>query len=594
MKKTSQAIWQKWLSKDRWFKHLSGLAVGLIGLSLVSAGFTGWWYKDKVWPQVQAGQVNLSGLTIDQAEKVLEDYYWSLGLDGRIDLVLDDGGNLGFATGQVDLKYDSVAGAEAAFGVGRGGDLIERVGALWQVLINGVVIDHPASWSEELFDEQIDLVAQEVNQEGVEAQIELVGDVLEVYPGLDGWVVDTDKLKEDLTQKFRTGRLDFVELPTTFEQFAINDRQAAEAKLRALMLLEAEVEVAFEDDFDGNQWLLEAETLVGFVDPRGGYNESLVADFVESLAIGVNREAVDASFKFEDGRVIEFAPSKDGVVVDESASALRLLESLGQLEEATGEAKVELVAKRIGPGLETPDVTDLGIETLIGRGSSAYKGSIPGRVHNVALTATRLHGILVPPGEVFSFNGTIGDVSRATGYKTAYVIQNGRTVLGDGGGVCQDSTTLFRAVLDAGLPIIERKGHSYRVGYYEQNSEPGFDATVYSPTVDLKFKNDTSAHILIQAIADTANSGLVIELYGADDGRVAEIENYQIWDRVPAPPPLYQDDPTLAPGVIKQVDWAASGVKTKFDYVVTKNGEEIRETFYTNYRPWQAVYLRGI
>ena len=214
--------------------------------------------------------------------------------------------------------------------------------------------------------------------------------------------------------------------------------------------------------------------------------------------------------------------------------------------------------------------------------------------HNVALTAAKLNGILLAPGETFSFNQTIGDVSAETGFQQAYIIKEGRTVLGDGGGVCQDSTTMFRAALDAGLEIVQRNAHAYRVSYYEQNSPAGIDATVYSPSPDFKFKNDTPAHILIQTTVNTGANYLKIEVYGTSDGRVSTISNARLWDQVPPPPALYQDDPSLPNGQVKQIDWEAWGAKAAFDWKVVRGSETLHEkTFYSNYRPWQAVYLRG-
>jgi vancomycin resistance protein YoaR len=148
--------------------------------------------------------------------------------------------------------------------------------------------------------------------------------------------------------------------------------------------------------------------------------------------------------------------------------------------------------------------------------------------------------------------------------------------------------------LAAGLPVIERRAHAYRVTYYEQNSPPGFDATVYSPTTDFKFINDTPAYILIQAKADNQASTLEVELWGTNDGRVATTTKPIITDQSPPPPDLYQDDPTLRAGQIKQVDWKAFGAKVKFDYHVERHGEVLtHKTFSSNYRPWQAVFLRG-
>ena len=236
----------------------------------------------------------------------------------------------------------------------------------------------------------------------------------------------------------------------------------------------------------------------------------------------------------------------------------------------------------------------MGIKELIGKGESTFHGSIASREHNVALTAAKLNGVLVAPGDVFSFNQTVGDISAATGFQAAYIIKDGRTILGDGGGVCQGSTTLFRAVLDAGLPILERQAHAYRVSYYEQNAKPGFDATVYDPTADLKFKNDTPGHILIQTKVDLVKNYLRIEFYGTGDGRKVSIGNIRLWNQTPPPPDIYQDDPSLPAGTVKQVDWKAWGAKAAFDWKVVRNGEVLQEkTFFSNYRPWQAVYLKG-
>jgi vancomycin resistance protein YoaR len=246
------------------------------------------------------------------------------------------------------------------------------------------------------------------------------------------------------------------------------------------------------------------------------------------------------------------------------------------------------------PKISTDKVNNLGIRELIGTGTSLFQHSIPGRIYNVTLASSRLNGILVAPGEVFSFNNALGDVSAFTGYKQAYVIQNGRTVLGDGGGVCQVSTTLFRSVLNAGLPVIERTAHAYRVGYYEEDSSPGLDATVFSPSPDLKFKNDTKNYILIQTVVDPDTLRLTFYLYGTKDGRQVTISTPAVSNQTPPPPDLYQDDPTLPVGEIKQVDFSAWGANVYFTRQVVKNGKTIiSETFNSNYRPWQAIYLRG-
>lgn len=326
------------------------------------------------------------------------------------------------------------------------------------------------------------------------------------------------------------------------------------------------------------------------------WNKEIVLNTIYALKEKINIPSQNALFQFSGGKVLSFKPSKNGQAVNEK----ELLKSIevSMLKIASGSVTtltIPIPVEETFPVSSTTDVNTFGIKERIGRGYSQFGGSIPGRIHNVALAAAKLNGVLIKPGDTFSFNQTLGDISAATGYQSAYIIKDGRTVMGDGGGVCQVSTTLFRAALNAGLSIVERHEHSYRVHYYEDGGfKAGLDATVFDPTDDLKFKNDTPNHILIQSFTDTDNLTLTFELYGTSDGRKAEILNHNVWGSTPPPPDLYQDDPTLPKGVVKQVDFAAWGAKASFQYRVTRNGETIiSQTFNSNYRPWQAVYLRG-
>lgn len=324
------------------------------------------------------------------------------------------------------------------------------------------------------------------------------------------------------------------------------------------------------------------------------YDEQKLNATIAPLQKTLEVRPVDAVFTMEKGRVKEFKLSKDGQMLDMPQLKEALYEKMQTVSTAIDPQTITI---RIPIKVVTPTIAtdkNMGIIELIGRGTSSFTGSIENRAFNINLAASRIHGALIAPGETFSFNKTVGDISTVTGYKQAYVIQNGKTVQGDGGGVCQVSTTLFRAVLNAGLPIIERNPHAYRVGYYEQNSPPGIDAAIYTPTVDLKFKNDTGASILIQAYPDLVNYKLVFELFGTRDGRQVTMTKPVILKETPAPEPLYQDDPNLPKGQVKQVDFAAAGANVYFTRTVTKNGKTLlNDKFVSNYRPWQAIYMRG-
>lgn len=330
--------------------------------------------------------------------------------------------------------------------------------------------------------------------------------------------------------------------------------------------------------------------------PSYSFSEDVLRKALLSIEKKVTVEPVDAQFYFQNGRVIAFRLSSDGEKLDweELLETLQKTAGLIGLEKISDTIIIPIPVKNIKPKVTTEDVNNLGIRELIGSGKSTFVGSIPNRVHNVTLAASRINGSLIGPGETFSFNKALGDVSKFTGYKEAYIIKEGKTILGDGGGVCQVSTTLFRAILNSGLSILERHSHSYRVGYYEQDMGPGFDATVYDPSFDLKFKNDTQHAILIQASIDPVSLKLQFDLYGTSDGRSSTISKQTITNEQPAPPDLYQDDPTLPQGIVKQVDFKAVGADVVFSRKVERNGAVlISDNFRSHYNSWQAVYLRG-
>ena len=319
------------------------------------------------------------------------------------------------------------------------------------------------------------------------------------------------------------------------------------------------------------------------------FNQDSLGNTITSIAKDIDIVPQNAKFTMVDNKVQSFLPELNGLKVNEEELKKEIIFAINN-----GNTTIDIPVEPDIPSIKTTDVNNLGINELIGSGASHFAGSIGSRIYNINLAASRLNNTLIAPDEIFSFDQTVGDISALNGYQQAYVIENGKTVLGDGGGVCQVSTTMFRAAMNSGLPIVERHAHAYRVHYYEEDANPGLDATIYSPTVDFKFKNDTGKFILIQTQIDLINLSLTFNLYGTKDGRTSNITKPVLWGYSPAPTPLYTDDPTLPVGIVKQIDFAASGIKSQFEYTVTKNGEVINhQTFYSNFEPWQAKFLRG-
>lgn len=332
------------------------------------------------------------------------------------------------------------------------------------------------------------------------------------------------------------------------------------------------------------------------INPEFVYDQEKLKKIIDLVSSEVNVPAQEALFDFKEGKVISFRVSSDGLVVDEEKVLSLVINNFTDEDLSKREMVFDLPTQVVTPKIQASETNKLGIVELLGEGGSSFKDSIPSRVSNIRVASSRLHGIVVPPGEIFSFGKEVGDISDKTGYEKAYVIKDNKTLLEDGGGVCQVSTTMFRAVLNAGLPIIERQAHYYRVGFYEQGGfPPGLDATVYPPSPDFKFKNDTENHVLIQSVFDSQKKKLYFLLYGTTDGRKTEISKPVIHSQTPPPADVYTDDPNLPAGVVKRFDVAHWGAKVSFIRKVFNADGSLKEekTFWSNYNPWPAVYLRG-
>ena len=554
-------------------------------------------YLGKVYPKVTSAGVDLSNKSLPSAEVLLQEVTTQAFLHQPAITLAYEGNEWNILKANIQFSYNTHDTAQAAFLVGRNGKVGPDLVAKWQAWFSEVEIPIGYSFNEKLLEDRIASIAAELGVPPIPPSLEVLdkpdsnGLRVQVHEGESGHRLQVDVLRKMITDRLLSVSDEPIVLPVETVVVDISPEDVKATSQRTEKLVKRKLSLVTDEQ----NWSVSGQDLINLVSFKGGFDVEKISSYVDSLATSIDRAPQNAAFQYVDGKVREFRPAKDGLRLQRAVVVKDMLEALAKLEVGEDEiVNVNLAMERAEPDITLAEVNNLGIKELLGRGTSTYKGSIAGRVYNVGLSAERINGALVPPGETFSFNAAVGEISGATGYQPAYVIRSGATVLDDGGGVCQTSSTLFRAALYAGLPIVERKAHSYRVGYYEQNAKAGLDATVFAPTADLKFLNDTPGHILIQTNANSATKTLVIEIYGSSDGRSAEITNQRVWDVVPAPPPRYQDDPSLGFGQVKQVDWAAAGAKAKFDYIVRRNGEVIiNKTFLSVYRPWQAVYLRG-
>lgn len=252
-------------------------------------------------------------------------------------------------------------------------------------------------------------------------------------------------------------------------------------------------------------------------------NTEEIKAYAEDLARKVNRDPSDAKFKVENGIVGTFEEAKYGI-------DLKIDDSVKQLSEAItqGKQEVTLAFDKKESATNYGDMNNLGISALLGEGTSDFKGSTGNRVHNIKVATQRYDGILIKPGEEFSFVKYLGEVDGEHGYLPELVIKKNITEPEFGGGICQVSSTAFRAAIYSGLKITARRNHAYPVAYY---APQGMDATVYVPNPDLKFLNNTPGYILIQT--KIVGTKLTFSFYGTDDGRSTKVDGPKVIERQP-------------------------------------------------------------
>lgn len=545
-------------------------------------------FLDKIYPNISVNEVNVGNKKIKEAIPILKQNF---SYNPPPLIITSENFIYTLNSSQIDAIVDFEKTANKAYQIGRQSNIFDNYLTRITLLKDKSKIPLTVTYDSQKLDSLIASISASLEEPLIPPEILIKNNIASVDIGKSGKIIDKNELKNNIYSSYINW--DFQNIPINLKDNSIQvtQGQVAEIEKTANALFGKTMTLEYEQDY----WQLSDIEMINFLSVKNNFNEEKIASWSAQLADTINREPENALFDWDGTRVKEFKPAKDGLTLDKNktiASIITGIEFLANNDQK--EYRLGLTVATTAPNITNSQVNDLGIKERIGIGESWFYHSIPGRIHNIVLASSKMHGVLIPPGATFSLLNTVGDIDRAHGYETAYIIQNGRTVLGDGGGVCQTSTTMFRAALNAGLEITERHPHAYRVSYYEINSELGVDASIFSPTADLKFVNDTPAHILVQVTVDEENLYMKYELYGTSDGRKVEISKSRIWNQAPPPPDLYQDDPTLPVGQVRQIDWSAWGANTAFDWKVIRDGQTLHEkTWYSVYRPWQAIFLKG-
>lgn len=602
------------------------LSVLVLLLCLLFLGY-GFYFRNKTFPNVFLSDLKVSNNNMDSLAVVVARKIQNFESEPVV-FIVNDGQNseeIETTYENLGIKLDNVKSANLLYKQGRSENFFFNLAFRIRSLFVKTVVEPVYTLDASRFASTLDSLLAKHTKSAADATVVFEGSI-KIAPEQAGRVYNRELLTETIRNRVGAFSILPVEVNFVDVQPQVKSTNATKALEKVKTLNNQRISLKH----DRETWLLVGENLLSVLRfrPEASLGENLpsvflnepvvfssvnligafesdldvtldedyLEKFVGDIATAVDVDTVDATLKFDGQKVSQFTPAKDGQKLDEGLTKKLILEkiSVGNIS-GEGVIVINLPVALTKARIANEEINSMGIVELIGKGVSYFAGSIPNRVYNVTLGSSRVNGTIVKPGESFSFNRAVGEVSGASGYKPAYVISSGRTVLDDGGGICQVSTTVFRAALNAGLPIVARTAHAYRVGYYEQHGyKAGLDATVWAPAVDLVFKNDTNHSILVQAVVDPLNVRLEVDIYGTGDGRRVELSEPVISNVKPAPEAKYQDDPTLPKGTVKQVDFAAGGATSVFTRKVSKGTQVIiDDVFKSNYRPWQAVYLVG-
>ncbi len=578
------------------FGFLALVLVWTLGFQILFAG--------RIFPGVSVAGVDLSGLTPTEAAVKLNR---SLSYPSNGKIVLRDGERIWLVTPvQLGMAFDASASAQAAYKLGRSKGLFASLDGQLRARSEGAEVAPVILFDQRVAYQYLQVLAKEVNQPVVEASLNVVGTSVESLPGQAGRLLDVDGTLVFLTAQMQSFRDGEVPLVVREQQPNILDVSAQAQVAQRILSQPLRLYVPNASGEDPGPWNYDVLVLANMLAVRpvesGDRVEIQVAldpnqlrELLLGIATRVDRKSENARFYFDDDtrQLVLIQNAKIGRTVDIKASIEAINNALIQ-----GEHNIPLAVVESQPAVaDSAAGTDLGITTLVSSETSYFYGSSSERIQNIQAAAERFHGLLIAPGETFSMGDAMGDVSLDNGFAEALIIYGGRTIKGVGGGVCQVSTTFFRAVFFGGYPVVERIPHAYRVSYYEQTASgavdtnlAGLDATVYFPLVDFQFTNDSPYWILMETYVNVAGRSLTWKLYSTSDGRTVTWETTGPLNVVPAPKPLFEVNDELKKDQIEQVDYPANGADVVVTRSVWKNGAiYFSDQFKTNYEPWQAV-----
>jgi vancomycin resistance protein YoaR len=556
----------------------------------------------RIYPNINVRGVAVGGLTPAEARDTLERHYGAF-LYAPVELRYS-GQSWRPSAEELGLRLELDEALAAAFAYGRGDTRVNNLRVAAAVWEQGVDLPLRAVIDQAAMQRALLAVAAEVEAAPVDADIRLDGARIVVTPEVWGTQVLVDETLSDMTAAVQSLQRLPVELRTRELPPRLRDSTVVAVAQELNLMLGGPIvlEGSTGGCAQGCAWQLTPEQIAGWISVR----RTTTADGQPTFAVSVDQSAIRAALlpvastvrqegslprvAWNGGSLRIIAPGDPGQGLDAD-------QALAQVSMALygGPRQITLPMEPIPPPVTEANLASLGITDQVGLGVSSFANSEAYRITNIQAGTRRMDGVLIPPGASFSFNEHLGDVNAENGFVEGYAIIDNRTQKEWGGGLCQVSTTVFRAAFFGGLPIAERHEHAFRIGWYEELGEPpGLDAAIFTPYNDMRFTNDTGGWLLVQGYVDLTRQRLTVALYGTPTGRSVSYE-HRVIERTPAPTkPVYVDDPERPRGYFRQSDTARGGITVVVERTVTLGGQVLaQDAFPTEFQPWPDIFVRG-
>lgn len=612
-----KALYDMFLKLPVWQRFVIGLPMTAVVLTCFAVGVDFIASIGRIHPGLYVSGVYVGGLKVDAAASRISKEL-NQQLSNPVTVVFDDI-EIKVTADELAAKVDGSQAADMAYSVGRTGSLQDILRNRVDLWFGGIELMAPITVDESRTASVLERIAKMVDRPAQNASVVIEGTSARLERAKPGVVVRKEILRDDLLRALVSNERR-VEISVDHIPASITDEDTLDALRDTRLMLAGDVAVIFE----GRKWQFGKDRIAKWIAFRtvplqessgsvaasgaelgGPKSETTQTPFTRLTSLerrvceayidparlsptikpmigDVGRPAKNATFKVQ-GKNVAIIPSQDGIAPDMDALAHEMTRVL----TSGTQRLVKLRLRRVTPDLTTAEAQKMGIKTRISTYTTTYSSNNRPRVNNIHTLADALDNILVAPGATFSLNESVGPRTAAKGYQEAPAIIGGRLVPSLGGGVCQVGTTMFNAVFESGLPIIERRNHSFYISSYPK----GRDATLSWGGQDFKFKNDTEHWILITT--SYTSTSLTVSLYGTDPGYEVTSETGP-WMNIKPFPVREVPDPELPIGVRQVKEPGVNGATIVVKRFVRKNGALVREdTFRSVYRPKEEVVHVG-